>query len=680
MTSPGNHEGGAEASPSVTFTDTQEVIARIMEIPRDELSIINDYDLQTCEGRIAELTSFAKKPYKKACVANVPGKLALLWQRKAELHAGENKHRWRQKYEGEVLAHCDAQEEIERLKSLLREAQARIRETSRCASEEVNNVHNYERNAGDRIQELISVIKSSSREAFFSDVLSCKTQLQSHKFSHVEERHEKSWLLREHALSLREKAVSLYEQSLSLRQQSLDFRQQSLDSCNGSTRSSEKMEPRWVENKHGNREPRLESEIKVDQLSSVPIINNLQQCDERRDQSHTDPRPAGGQRKDPAVNLLILSEPRGTASSPNATDTVPDLITWDEMKVQPPRCKMRKGGSDLKRAPPFTLRPTAPRVQDEVLNPKCGQPHNLKAVNPKFREPFPDGQKLVSGGLNPHFDLPVPQQTRTNYSSRHGDRLYQERSGGPDDPDPPHRQGLRLRDFESLASDIEHFDPDDPGSNIENYLDEVQDCLRDLPHASSSEKVKLLWKTTARSVRVFIRSLPAKTRDCYEALLQALLEEYFSETDWASATLAASSIKHQESETPKDYYWRLRAAFFQGRNTPGLENDRHFKSLFLHNLHESVRCKVTLYCSGRRDLKMREIRGYAELAWETQRRPTVDSENGPQSDREVFHPGADARAPPKRRRRRRRSAGRGGAIYTLLARALNELHDSSAAD
>ncbi|KAL7394959.1 hypothetical protein ABVT39_007745 [Epinephelus coioides] len=79
------------------------------------------------------------------------------------------------------------------------------------------------------------------------------------------------------------------------------------------------------------------------------------------------------------------------------------------------------------------------------------------------------------------------------------------------------------------------------------------------------------------------------------------------EEDPTSATLCAFAITQRKQESPKEYYRCLRVAYFQGHNAPGLEEEHGFKSLFLHNLHETVRYDVAVYYRTRR-LAMQEIR------------------------------------------------------------------------
>lgn len=65
-------------------------------------------------------------------------------------------------------------------------------------------------------------------------------------------------------------------------------------------------------------------------------------------------------------------------------------------------------------------------------------------------------------------------------------------------------QSPRLKVLEFIAKDIEHFDPDNCDHHIENYFVELDHNLIDLPHATQTEKVKLLWKTSSKAVHKFI--------------------------------------------------------------------------------------------------------------------------------------------------------------------------------
>ncbi|KAJ8333565.1 hypothetical protein SKAU_G00415730 [Synaphobranchus kaupii] len=178
-----------------------------------------------------------------------------------------------------------------------------------------------------------------------------------------------------------------------------------------------------------------------------------------------------------------------------------------------------------------------------------------------------------------------------------------------------HNDGPPFKHLDSIAKDIERFDPEKQDHNVEDYLRELEHCLLDLPGATRQVRVKLIWKTMSRSVRAFIKSQPPLVRDSFSWLSRALIEEFSPFANETSATISALQIRHCRSETPKEFYNRLKHAFFQERNGPGLTEDRAFKSLFLHNLHPCVRTHVTLMTQ-KDNPPMREIRRMAQAAWE----------------------------------------------------------------
>ncbi|XP_076855080.1 uncharacterized protein LOC143510013 [Brachyhypopomus gauderio] len=228
--------------------------------------------------------------------------------------------------------------------------------------------------------------------------------------------------------------------------------------------------------------------------------------------------------------------------------------------------------------------------------------------------------------LEMHKGSLLPPRHRETGGSRHpiDHELHHLDSEGP--PSYSNRHVLehfpRLKLLDSLAKDMEPFNPASPNYHVEDYLKEIERSLSDLPYATEQEKVKLIWKTTSRSVHTFIESQPFSIRDSYTQLCKALAEEYSPFFDEASAFMSAINIKHKRSEHPRDYFNRLKQTFFQGRNGPGLTEDRTFKSLFLHNLHPCVRTHVTLLaCQG--DLSMREIRKTTQTVWETVVQPSM---------------------------------------------------------
>lgn len=310
-----------------------------------------------------------------------------------------------------------------------------------------------------------------------------------------------------------------------------------------------------------------------------------------------------------------------TASGYTILDQYPPSVTYDRSIEAP----YPQGASQSVRQGFFT--PSEGRRTSTSIRPRH---HPQLLSEDRDFEPLLGDEPYAWRGPRPHLEF-TPQvrhasrkgETRSSYP----ETRYQQTSEDSDDAGPHREQGMRTRQLESLARDIERFDPGNRESTIEDYLREVERCLLDLPHASAREKLRLIWKTTSRSVHVFMETLPPAIRDRYLALCRALREEYSQFTDQASATLGAFAIMQKKLEPPKEYYRRLRAAYFQGRNAPGLEEDQAFKSLFLHNLHESIRYDVTMHCRAS-NLTMQGIRRYAQLAWETRVRPGRTPDHG----------------------------------------------------
>ncbi|KAJ8339226.1 hypothetical protein SKAU_G00360120 [Synaphobranchus kaupii] len=217
----------------------------------------------------------------------------------------------------------------------------------------------------------------------------------------------------------------------------------------------------------------------------------------------------------------------------------------------------------------------------------------------------------LSPGVMHMTFMPVREPLGLRESPAHlrATEFHKPRSWGP-------RHGPRFKHLDSIAKDIEQFDPEKQDHNVEDYLRELERCLSDLPNATRQERVKLIWKTTSRSVRAFIDLQPLIVRESFSQLSRALIEEFSPFANETSATISALQIRHRRSEAPKEFYNRLKHAFFQGRNGPGLTEDRAFKSLFLHNLHSCVRTHITLMTQIENP-PMREIRRIAQVAWET---------------------------------------------------------------
>ena len=173
----------------------------------------------------------------------------------------------------------------------------------------------------------------------------------------------------------------------------------------------------------------------------------------------------------------------------------------------------------------------------------------------------------------------------------------------------------RLRVLDILAQDVEKFDPYGTNRHVSDYFREIERCFQDIPDATSYEKVKLIWKTSGPRVRKDLDSLSPDIADSYPKLRAWMIGEYERPRDYPSAVLNALRVRHQRSEPPRAYFSRLHTAYFEGRATPGLEEDAHFQSLFLHNLHGSIRTEVKVACRRKRHT-MLEMRRLAHMVWE----------------------------------------------------------------
>ena len=262
--------------------------------------------------------------------------------------------------------------------------------------------------------------------------------------------------------------------------------------------------------------------------------------------------------------------------------------------------------------PPAPARSLKPQVED-----RKGKNKSRPVAKSTYREP-----SSSSSSSDDYKERRRPLRDASSSSSesdrpRKSERRRRERS-------PP----LRTRQLDSLARDLEKFDPSHRSSNIEDYLREVNHAISDLTHATSREKVRLIWKTTSPGVHTFIETQTSRVRDKYSKLCKALCEEYSLYGDETHATINAIQIKHRRTEAPREFYNRLRHTYFQGSSAPGLENDRAFKSLFIHNLHPCVRNQVAL-ASRQGKPSMAEIRKNAQMTWETVVRPVDKPDEEP---------------------------------------------------
>lgn len=188
----------------------------------------------------------------------------------------------------------------------------------------------------------------------------------------------------------------------------------------------------------------------------------------------------------------------------------------------------------------------------------------------------------------------------------------------PDFPSIAQSRDSRLRQLRELARDIEVFNPDTPGSNIELYLKDVNYALSYIPEATMADKLLLLRKTTVRTVHGFMERQSPAIAGNYNELCRALRAEYTIYQNPSVSRLSALQTKQNRYESPREYYERLRRVYFAGADSPRAEEDVMFKSLFVSNLHPTIRKSLSLLVDVDH-MTAAELRQLAMRAWESEK-------------------------------------------------------------
>uniref|UniRef100_A0AAV2ME23 Gag protein n=1 Tax=Knipowitschia caucasica TaxID=637954 RepID=A0AAV2ME23_KNICA len=148
--------------------------------------------------------------------------------------------------------------------------------------------------------------------------------------------------------------------------------------------------------------------------------------------------------------------------------------------------------------------------------------------------------------------------------------------------------GPTIRDFDRIARHIYRFEPQ-PGNpaDPQSYLRDIDFYSKRLLNASLEDKVFLIKLTSNREVNNFIDRQSPATRQNYDNLCQALLNEY-SDFGTSGTLTAALTVRQARNEPSDAYYHRLRQEYFGNQNYQNMEEDKHFKALFIQNLHPSL--------------------------------------------------------------------------------------------
>ncbi|KAL7882335.1 hypothetical protein AOLI_G00091840 [Acnodon oligacanthus] len=194
---------------------------------------------------------------------------------------------------------------------------------------------------------------------------------------------------------------------------------------------------------------------------------------------------------------------------------------------------------------------------------------------------------------------------------------------------PPHAQVPSDGDLDKIARNIAYFEPTPEGSSdIHSYLKDIDYYLRRFPNATVEERIYLIRRTSSQEVSQFIERQPNSVRSHHNVLCQALIEE-FSNHLAQTGLVAALAVKHRR-ESPQQYYSRLRLVYFGSRNEPGMEEDLHFKTLFVHNLHPTTSnylgitaCPQTLSSRQLRDLALKGFAKHLQALSKWKEAPSV---------------------------------------------------------
>ena len=548
--------------------DLSELVANLTHMSIDAANELSSYDKQTCDLKIRELTTYLNNPTgPPRPIAQVLGQLTLLYEQRAKLQVTEHAEELRA-----MQAVCRAEQE----------ATSHLQATNSHLQKEIDEA---QREQDQTLQEC--------------EALRAQVKLQEEK-EVIDTGDSRSGLAN----------PELFPES------GIDV---SPSGSNGTETLGDQLRAQL-------RDPRAEE----------VLLWQTQHAQQRSHPVNVTPRGEPEETPRSTVTWDYQANPERTVtgdyqSTPRSAVTGDyqagprRMVTWDYQTTPGTRRADADDGLQPEIPPPVRNQP-APHQDDGRTPPWRADGYSQPARNPAYVGTPSTAQADARYGSRPH-----PGWSSNPGAGRDDPYRGEPESDNSDSSAAPWRDGIRTRQLESLAKDIDRFDPDVRGSNVDDYLREVERCLLDLASPSSREKLKLIWKTTARNVHAFMETLSPGIRDRYSALCQALREEYSLFTDQASATLGAFAVVQRKNEPPREYYRRLRTAYFQGRNAPGLEEETAFRSLFLHNLHESVRYDVTMHCRAG-NLTMQEMRRYSQLAWETRTRPG----RGPEQDARVL--------------------------------------------
>ncbi|KAL7831167.1 hypothetical protein SRHO_G00306690 [Serrasalmus rhombeus] len=187
-------------------------------------------------------------------------------------------------------------------------------------------------------------------------------------------------------------------------------------------------------------------------------------------------------------------------------------------------------------------------------------------------------------------------------------------------------------DLDKIARNITYFEPMPEGSNdIHSYLKDIDYYLHRFPNATVEDKIYLIRRTSSQEVSQFIERQSNSVRSHYDVLCQALIEE-FSNHLAQTGLVAALAVKQHRRESPQQYYSRLRLVYFGSQNELGMEENIHFNTLFVRNLHPTTShylgiaaCPQTLSSRQLHDLALNGFAKHLQALSKRKEAPKVNS-------------------------------------------------------
>uniref|UniRef100_A0A671U1B6 Uncharacterized protein n=1 Tax=Sparus aurata TaxID=8175 RepID=A0A671U1B6_SPAAU len=180
------------------------------------------------------------------------------------------------------------------------------------------------------------------------------------------------------------------------------------------------------------------------------------------------------------------------------------------------------------------------------------------------------------------------------------------------------------RDLDKIARNITRYEPKPGGKNDTNaYLKDIEFYLRRFPDATVEDRLYLIRGTSSQKVNKFIDRQTQRVKSNYEVLSKALIDEFKSYTVKTGLT-AALSVKQGRQESPQEYYERLHEAYFGPKNETEMEEELHFKSLFVQNLHPTTSHHLgVMACPD--TLNSRQLREMATKGFNKQKQALIKS-------------------------------------------------------